>query len=45
MANKKQNKQPVKKAGTSILKKILIILLVLGMVGMYVIMPIMSMGA
>ena len=45
MANKKQNKQPVKKAGTSILKKILIILLVLGMVGMYVIMQIMAMGA
>lgn len=45
MANKKQNKQPVKKAGTSVLKKLLIILLILGMLGMYVVMPIMAMGA
>ena len=45
MANKKQNKQTVKKTGTNVLKKLLIILLVLGMIGMYVILPIMSLGA
>ena len=45
MTNKKQNKQPAKKTGSSIFKKILIILLILGRVGMYVVMPIMSMGA
>ena len=45
MANKKQNKQAPKKTNSSFLKKILIILLIVGMLGMYVILPIMSIGA
>lgn len=42
MANKKYKKR---KTEISVFKKLLIVLLVLGMIGMYVIMPIMSMGA
>lgn len=45
MANQKQNKQAPKKQQSSFLKKLLIILLLVGMIGMYVVLPIMSAGA
>lgn len=45
MANKNQNKQAPKKEKSSIFKKLLIILLLVGMISLYVILPIMSVGA